>query len=226
MNSLTMIPPIRAWNSPKSTSASAPGAWVCGTATSAGVPTSSRRIFATAWVTVDSARVAPCSSTSRCQTRRAVWRCLRGASRSATSHALMIFSHGPMAGDSRTGSLRGGGVESASAARTVRRCTPWTRASSRTDISFTLASRRIRSNCSTLDLSFKPVPFSQSWTTKRTLRAGRGWGQFKRLKALQVGPFQDAIPRPSPAEFRATRSRRLAPRRSGVLSGSNRCSQS
>lgn len=59
---------------------------------------------------------------------------------------------------------------------------------------FTLASRRIRSNCSTLDFSFKPVPFSQSWTTKRTLRAVRGWGQFKRLKALHVGPLQDAIP--------------------------------
>ena len=35
-----------------------------------------------------------------------------------------LRNHGPMAGDSRTGALRSGGVESANAARTVRRCTP------------------------------------------------------------------------------------------------------
>ena len=41
---------------------------------------------------------APCSSTSRCQTRRAVCRCLRGASRSATSQPRTVASHGPSAG--------------------------------------------------------------------------------------------------------------------------------
>jgi len=50
--------------------------------------------------------------------------CLKGgASRSATSHAVTISSHGPIVGDVRTGTLRAGGVESANAARTVRRCT-------------------------------------------------------------------------------------------------------
>jgi DNA-directed RNA polymerase specialized sigma24 family protein len=69
----------------------------------------------------------------RCQTRRAVWRCLRGASRSASSHCRMSGSQGPITGATRVGLARGGGSGDASAWRTVRRWTWWRRASARTD---------------------------------------------------------------------------------------------
>ena len=50
--------------------------------------------------------------------------------------------------------LRGGGTADASACRTARRCTLCRRASSRIDTPSSRCSRRIRSNCSTLDNSF------------------------------------------------------------------------
>src|SRR4051812_31558928 len=53
-------------------------------------------------------------------------------------------------------------------------------------------SRRIRSNCSTLDLSFTPTPsvIALADVTERKGRSGRGWGHFKASLSLQVGPHQ------------------------------------
>jgi len=68
------VPSTKARNSPKSTSASAPGALVWGTATRNASLVSSLRTAATNGRTVDSATSTPCSATRRCQTRLAVWR--------------------------------------------------------------------------------------------------------------------------------------------------------
>jgi hypothetical protein len=74
--------------------------------------------------TVTSATLAPCSATSRCQIRRAVCRCLRGTSRSASSHPSITAAYRPIPGPGRGGyAFRGGGTALASACRTVRRCT-------------------------------------------------------------------------------------------------------
>jgi hypothetical protein len=62
---------------------------------------------------------------------------------------------GSSRGALRTGAFRGGGVAEPSAWHTVRRCTRYRRASSRTPTSSRLASRRIASNSSTLD---DPIP--------------------------------------------------------------------
>ena len=124
IHSLISTPAITAWNSPKSTSASAPGACACGTMTCILSRPSSARRRATYRDTVTSATLAPCSATSRCQTRRAVCRCLRGTSRSASSHPSITAAYGPIAGLGRGGyAFRGGGTALASACRTVRRCT-------------------------------------------------------------------------------------------------------
>ena len=47
--------------------------------------------------TVTSASCASCSATRRCHTRRAVWRCLRGASTSASNQASITATHGSIA---------------------------------------------------------------------------------------------------------------------------------
>ena len=61
--------------------------------------------------TVVSATSAPCSSTSRCQIRFAVCRCLRGASRSASSHPSITARYGPNFGAGRpTGDRFTGGT--------------------------------------------------------------------------------------------------------------------
>jgi hypothetical protein len=57
-----------------------------------------------------------------------------------------------------------------------------------------LASLRIRSNCSTLDLTFKPVPLFSPWQTRKGYESGRGWGHFRVQKPRKLGPFQSAIP--------------------------------
>jgi hypothetical protein len=130
--------------------ASAPRKWVCGMHTSMSTTPSSTRRLATYRETVTSEQVAPCSATSRCQTRRAVCRCLRGISRSATSQASITDAHGSIAGHLRAGyDFRSGGTAESSACRTVRRCTRCRSASSRIDTSSTRASRRIASKSST-----------------------------------------------------------------------------
>jgi hypothetical protein len=79
---------------------------------------------ATSRDTVTSAHVAPCSATSRCQTGRAVCRCLRGTSRPASSQESITSTYASIAGRVRRAyALRGGGTALASAWRTVRRCT-------------------------------------------------------------------------------------------------------
>ena len=79
----------------------------------------------TYWRTVTSATSAPCSSTSRDQIRLAVWRCLGGASRSASSHESITARYGPSFGARLpTGTRLTGGNGDASAWRTARRCAP------------------------------------------------------------------------------------------------------
>jgi len=73
----------------KSTSVSAPGSWVCGTFDLDGHQTQLRPARATYRDTVDSDTTAWCSATSRWHSRRAVCRCLRGTSRSASNQKSM-----------------------------------------------------------------------------------------------------------------------------------------
>ena len=54
-----------------------------------------RRSSATRTRTVDSATLAPSSTHSRCHTRRAVCRCLRGASKSSVNHRRTVPHAGP-----------------------------------------------------------------------------------------------------------------------------------
>ena len=109
--------------SPQSTSASTPGAWTCGTNTSpTGHPSSRACAPAHTGAPSTSATSAPCSSTSRRQTRLAVCRCLRGASRSASSHSSITARYGPSFGAGLpTGERFAGGTGDANACFTVRR---------------------------------------------------------------------------------------------------------
>ena len=95
----------------------------------------------------------PRSSTRRCQIRLAVWRCLRGALRSATSHSRIVARCAPSRGADGDAGLRGGGSADLSACRTVRRCTRWRCARPRMDTPSSRRSRRICSNSSTFDNS-------------------------------------------------------------------------
>jgi hypothetical protein len=73
----------------------------------------------------DPKTVGPYSSTRRRQMRFDVWRCLRGASTSASSHASISSRYAPSFGAGRDTATRfAGGSGDASAARTVLRCTP------------------------------------------------------------------------------------------------------
>jgi len=65
--------------------------------------------------------------------------------------------------------------------RTVRRCTLCRTANARIHSPSSRCSRRIRSNCSTLDLPITPTPFviALADVTERRGRSGRGWGHFK-----------------------------------------------
>jgi len=77
----------------------------------------------------------PCSATRRSYTRLAVWRCLRGADLSCSSHASMMGATGPITGRglaSRSLYLRGLGDSPAIASRTTRRPCPCSRAIART----------------------------------------------------------------------------------------------
>jgi hypothetical protein len=123
---------------PKSTSASAPGSLACGT-NPATLPAAARcsasisaRRGPAYWHTYEYDTGTPCSSASRCQIRREVCRCLRGAPRSSRSIASISPATPSSTGDCRTGVLRGAGTGEASASRTTLRCTPCLRASART----------------------------------------------------------------------------------------------
>src|SRR5664280_2476125 len=129
----------------------------------------------------------PCSSTSRASTRRAACCCLRHAVRSARSIASISGFAASSFGDRRTGVLRAGGTAEASAARTVRRCTPRRSARARTESSSRRASRRIASNNSTRDPNLGPPAsvvdhdYDGAGTPRPATVPGRvgGWGQIK-----------------------------------------------
>ena len=84
--------------------------------------------------------------------------------------------------------LRSGGVDDTNAARTVRRCTLWKAANSRIDIS--LASRRIRSSCSTFDLTFNPF-LSLALSDEQRLRVTSRMGPNQSAKNFQSGAISD-----------------------------------
>src|SRR6266508_254713 len=184
---------MKAWNSPKSTSASSPGRCSWPIVTPRACPVSSARTRATNARTVDSATCAPSSSHSRCHTRRAVWRCLRGAAWSSSSQRRTVTSCPPSAGASRSGGLRAGGTAHSSAWRTVRRCTRCRSASARMPTPSSRCSRRIRSNSSTLDISFSLAPMV--WQPRSVGTGARGWGHFRPSLRPLPGPDQAVIPR-------------------------------
>lgn len=78
--------------------------------------------------------------TSRAQIRCAVCRCLRGACRSSARTPSMNPFAGLSLGCSRSGLFRSGGSALASACRTIRRCTPDSRAIPRIVPLFVLSS--------------------------------------------------------------------------------------
>ena len=82
----------------------------------------------------------------------------RAPSSRTGAHTPVPSSYGPSTGDTRRGALGAAGTASASAWRTVRRCTRCRAESARTDRFSSRWSRRIRSNCSTLDLSCRALP--------------------------------------------------------------------
>ena len=83
--------------------------------------------------------------------------------------------------------LRGGGTADARAWRTARRCTLCRRASSRIDTPSSRCSRRIRSNCSTLDNSFLRR-FGWPRKTNRAYGAmGSGVGPVLMIKLAESG---------------------------------------
>ena len=157
-------------NSPRSTSDSLRGPWVCAaitcdTPTTAPVGPGDGRLDDHSTVFLDQALPhAPPGM-----------RCFLGAFKSSRSQPVMMSIHGPSTGRSRSVGFRGDGVAHDTAAYTVRRCTLCTLASSQIDIPLFLESRRIPSNNSTLDLTFQPVPFSP-WLMSKRYKSGRGWG--------------------------------------------------
>jgi hypothetical protein len=156
---------------------------------------SSRRRRRTYSRTVVSATTAPCSSTSRCQIRFAVCRCLHGASRSARSHPSINRRYAPSFGAGRpSGRLRGGGNGDASACRTARRRTPCRRASPRIDNPSRSRSLRIRPNSSTLDPIPSATSRSSSEKPERSSRPRTGVGPNQ---TVAVGPTQTVAPIPA-----------------------------
>jgi hypothetical protein len=109
--------------------ASSPAPWQATIITDARPPPvpSSARSSRTYSRTVDSATVAPCSSSRRSQIRRAVWRCLRGTARSSISQLRISGFQAPSVGAALGVLARVGGRANANAWRTVRRWTPWRR---------------------------------------------------------------------------------------------------
>ena len=101
-------PSMKKLTEPKSTSASC-------RAGGSGAPSPRRRRSGTAFgrghvvAHVDPEICAPCSSTRRCQMRRAVWRCFFGAATSPASQLSIIGFQDPRAGAGRSLCLRAGG---------------------------------------------------------------------------------------------------------------------
>src|SRR5271154_2933772 len=119
--------------------------------------------------------------------RWAVWRCFRGASRSAISHSSISSRYEPSFGAGRrSGRLRGGGSGEASAWRTARRWTPWRSARALIDRLSRSRSLLICSNVSTRD----PIPVCRLPLELHEARTVGG-------ESDGVGPFQGSAVGPS-----------------------------
>jgi hypothetical protein len=128
-----------------------------------------------------------------------VWRCLRGDSRSASSHPSIVDFHPSITGDARTAGFRAGGTGDANASRIVRRWVPNRDASSRIDtVGSSRRARRICSNNSTLNLFAMNPPSTAARPLTRTPSGQRGGAKSDEHKPpLKVGPKQMSTPRAS-----------------------------
>src|SRR5271163_2269971 len=129
--------------------------------------------------------------------RWAVWRCFRGASRSAISHSSISSRYEPSFGAGRrSGRLRGGGSGEASAWRTARRWTPWRSARALIDRLSRSRSLLICSNVSTRD----PIPVCRLPLELHEARTVGG-------ESDGVGPFQGSAVGPSESSVPTLRLR-------------------
>src|SRR5271156_6351313 len=145
--------------------------------------------------------------------RWAVWRCFRGASRSAISHSSISSRYEPSFGAGRrSGRLRGGGSGEASAWRTARRWTPWRSARALIDRLSRSRSLLICSNVSTRD----PIPVCRLPLELHEARTvggeSDGVGPFQ---GSAVGPSESSVPNRVPTRLRrllrqSRRTQRLA----------------
>ena len=133
-------------------------------------------------------RRATYSSTRRSQTRRAVWRCLRGALRSATSHSRIDLARTDRASAPLgTPACAAAAAPTCSACRTVRRCTR-VAARQRIDAPPSRLSLPARTATSTTPRpSCGEFTFGSHWI-------GRRWGHLRSSLGLQVGPFRLSHP--------------------------------
>ena len=158
----------------------------------AGVPISaaiSARMRATTARHWDSEINTPFSSASRSRIRFAVWRCLRGASRSATSTSRIQPCQAPVTGAERSGTLRAAGSGDANAARTSRRCTPNRAANARMLNPSSRRARRTFSYNSTFDTL---SPHLDKHRDKATT-TWPGGANSDRRGTPQVGPNQTVV---------------------------------
>src|SRR5713226_2844603 len=212
--------------SPKSTCASAPGSLACGTnpaspparARSSAAISARRRCTYLATYEYDTR--APCSSHSRSKTRRAVCRCLRGASRSSRSISSITPRTPSITAAARSGVLRSGGTGEAIAWRTVRRCTSYLRASARTGIWLRCQSKRIAANSSTLLGPIPAPPEAEEHPIRPTIHPGipavpQPPGVSPRRPAA-VGPNQSATPPPRPPLVGPAQRRTVGPLQSAT----------
>src|SRR5271155_527836 len=137
--------------------------------------------------------------------RWAVWRCFRGASRSAISHSSISSRYEPSFGAGRrSGRLRGGGSGEASAWRTARRWTPWRSARALIDRLSRSRSLLICSNVSTRD----PIPVCRLPLELHEARTvggeSDGVGPFQ---GSAVGPSESSVPNSFLAEHPQTSER-------------------
>ena len=140
-----------------------------------------------------------CSSTSRANTRRAVCRCLRGASRSARSIASINGLTGSSTGATR-GVFRGGGTGDPNACRTVRRCTPCCSANARID---KLLPPGVPPDRREQLHRLSPTPAPSRWRQLDHPARRARWGQLRRHTTpgvSRLGPNFSVTPGPNNAD--------------------------
>ena len=107
----------------------------------------------------------------------------------------MVAFQGPSVGDGRVTDFRGGGTADSSAWRTIRRCTPNRRDSSRMDgLSAAALALRISSNSSTFDL-VRMGPRLQP-TFERLVDPSLAVSHVGPERMITVGPVQVITPTP------------------------------